>query len=79
MLLQAKHIPALVKFAKNRDISAILLEAYNQNDYEAIKHLQSFKETNADFYAGKFFIDCCGFSVELFESTWNDLIHHYLK
>lgn len=79
MLLQAKHIPALVKFAKNRDINAILLEAYNQNDYEAIKHLQSFKETNADFYAGKFFIDCCGFSVELFESTWNDLIHHYLK
>lgn len=77
MKLTAKHIPALVKFARNRDISAILLEAYSQNDYEAIKHLQSFKETNADFYAGKFFVDCCNFSIELFERTWNDLIHHW--
>lgn len=77
MKLLAKHIPALVKFARNRDISSILLEAYNQKDLEAVKHLQSFKETNADFYAGKFFVDCCGFSIVEFERTWNDLIHHW--
>lgn len=76
MKLTAKHIPML-KSLRAGNPSQLIAEAYSQNDYEAVKHLQSFKETNADFYAGKFFIDCCSFSIELFERTWNDLEHHW--
>lgn len=76
MKLVAKHIPALKELRAGKP-AILIVEAYLQKDFEAIKYLQSFKETGADFYAGKFFVDCCGFSVEGFERAWNDLDKHW--
>lgn len=76
MKLIAKHIPIL-KELRQYNPQKMILEAYSQNDLEAVKHLQSLKDTKADFYAGKFFIDCCGFTIEGFERVWNDLEKHW--
>lgn len=76
MKLAAKHIPML-KSLRAGNPSLLIAEAYSQKDIEAVKHLQSFKDTKADFYAGKFFIDCCGFTIEEFERAWNDLDKHW--